>query len=108
MYTIDENNKITIVKKDTAYFAIAHKNYNFSQGDTITFTIARQKESQEPLVQKRITDFMDNTAIIYLSSQHTNLDKGIYFYDIQLDTADGWVDTLVGPCKFKVIQGVTY
>ena len=51
---------------------------------------------------------MDNTAIIYLSSQDTNLDKGIYFYDIQLDTADGWVDTLVGPCKFKVIQGVTY
>jgi len=104
MYTVDENNKITIVKKDTAYFSVALDNYELREGDKITFTISKEKESQTPLVQKVITEFTNNNmAIIYLSSEDTNLDKGTYFYDIQLDTETGWVDTVVGPAKIKIV-----
>ena len=55
MYTIDENNTITIVKKDTAYFSISLDNYELMNGDILTFTVAKEKESQNPLIQKRIT-----------------------------------------------------
>lgn len=108
MYTIDENNTITIVKKDTAYFSIQLDNYELMNGDILTFTVAREKESQTPLIQKRITEFDENLAVIFLSSTDTNLDKGSYYYDIQLNTHDGLVDTIVGPAKFKIIEGVTY
>ena len=108
MYTVDENNTITIVKKDTAYFSIQLDNYELMNGDILTFTVAREKESQTPLIQKRITEFDENLAIIFLSSTDPNLDKGSYYYDIQLNTHDGLVDTIVGPAKFKIIEGVTY
>lgn len=108
MYTIDENNTITIVKKDTAYFSIQLDNYELMNGDILTFTVAREKESQTPLIQKRITEFDENLAVIFLSSTDTDLDKGSYYYDIQLNTHDGLVDTIVGPAKFKIIEGVTY
>lgn len=108
MYTIDENNTITIVKKDTAYFSISLDNYELMNGDILTFTVAREKESQNPLIQKRITEFDEGLAVIFLDTEDTNLDKGSYYYDIQLNTHDGLVDTIVGPAKFKIIEGVTY
>lgn len=109
MFTIDnETDQMTVIKKDTASFNIALDNYTFSDGDTVIFTIAREKESQSPLVQKRITTFKNGIATFILSSEDTNLDKGIYFYDIQVNTKDGRIDTVVGPAKFKVLEGVTY
>ena len=111
MFTIDnDTNMITIVKKDTAYFGLELDNYVLSQGDKVTFTIAKEKESQDPLVQKVVTDFDEESgiALIHLTSEDTDLDKGTYFYDIQVDTKDGQVDTVIGPAKFKVVEGVTY
>lgn len=110
MFTIDNDTKmITIVKKDTAYFGLELDNYVLSQGDKVTFTIAMEKESQNPQVQKEITEFPENgIALIHLTSEDTDLNKGVYFYDIQVDTRDGQVDTVIGPAKFKVVEGVTY
>lgn len=109
MFTIDTDNyKITIVKKDTARLNLTLDNHVLQAGDTVTFTIAREKESQEPLVQKVITTFVNGIATIILNQQDTDLDKGTYFYDIQVDTADGRTDTVIGPAKFKIVEGVTF
>lgn len=109
MFTIDkETNQMTIVMKDTASFDIAFDNYYLVTGDKVTFTVAREKESQEPLIQKELTEFAGGRARIQLSSDETDLPKGSYYYDIQVDTGDGRVDTVVGPAKFKVLEGVTY
>lgn len=109
MFTIDkETNQMTIVMKDTASFDIAFDNYYLVTGDKVTFTVAREKESQEPLIQKELTEFKGGRARIQLSSDETDLPKGSYYYDIQVDTGDGRVDTVVGPAKFKVLEGVTY
>lgn len=109
MFTIDkETNQMTIVMKDTASFDIAFDNYYLVTGDKVTFTVAREKESQEPLIQKELTEFEGGRARIQLSSDETDLPKGSYYYDIQVDTGDGRVDTVVGPAKFKVLEGVTY
>lgn len=54
MFTIDkETNQMTIVMKDTASFDIAFDNYYLVTGDKVTFTVAKEKESQDPLIQKR-------------------------------------------------------
>lgn len=109
MFTIDkETNQMTIVMKDTASFDIAFDNYYLVTGDKVTFTVAKEKESQEPLIQKELTEFAGGRARIQLSSDETDLPKGSYYYDIQVDTGDGRVDTVVGPAKFKVLEGVTY
>ena len=109
MFTIDkETNQMTIVMKDTASFDIAFDNYYLVAGDKVTFTVAKEKESQDPLIQKELTEFEGGRARIQLSSDDTDLPKGSYYYDIQLNTHDGLVDTIVGPAKFKIIEGVTY
>lgn len=109
MFTIDsETNEMTIIKKDTASFDVVIDNYELLQGDKVTFTIAREKQSEEPLVQKEITEFEDGIATVALSTEDTDLAKGSYYYDIQVDTQDGRVDTIIGPAKFKVLEGVTY
>lgn len=109
MFTIDkETNQMTIVMKDTASFDIAFDNYYLVTGDKVTFTVAKEKESQDPLIQKELTEFAGGIARIQLSSDDTDLPKGSYYYDIQVDTGDGRIDTVVGPAKFKVLEGVTY
>ena len=109
MFTIDkETNQMTIVMKDTASFDLAFDNYYLVSGDKVTFTVAREKESEQPLIQKVLTEFEGGLARIQLSSEETDLPKGTYYYDIQVDTGDGRVDTVVGPAKFKVLEGVTY
>ena len=109
MFTIDkETNQMTIVMKDTASFDIAFDNYYLVTGDKVTFTVAKEKESQDPLIQKELTEFAGGRARIQLSSDETDLPKGSYYYDIQVETGDGRVDTVVGPAKFKVLEGVTY
>lgn len=109
MFTIDkETNQMTIVMKDTASFDIAFDNYYLVTGDKVTFTVAKEKESQDPLIQKELTEFEGGRARIQLSSDDTDLPKGSYYYDIQVETGDGRIDTVVGPAKFKVLEGVTY
>jgi len=109
MFTIDnDTGVIKIVKKDTAYFGLELDNYVLSQGDKVTFTVAKEKESQNPVIQKEITTFEDGVAVIFLTKEDTNLEKDEYFYDVQVDTKDGRVDTVMGPAKFKVVEGVTY
>ena len=109
MFTIDkETNQMTIVMKDTASFDIAFDNYYLVTGDKVTFTVAKEKESQDPLIQKVLTEFSGGIARIQLSAEDTDLPKGSYYYDIQVDTGDGRIDTVVGPAKFKVLEGVTY
>ena len=109
MFTIDnDTNAMTIIKKDTASFDVALDNYNLETGDSVTFTVSKQVEEEEPILQKTVTDFVDGIATIKLTKEDTNIEVGTYLYDIQIDTQDGRVDTVIGPAKFAVKGGVTY
>lgn len=112
MMTIDveRNNAIAIIAKDTGTLIISVDGYTLGEGDKLTFTVNRNVELQNPLIQKVIEEFdtENNYAVISLSQKDTDLEPGLYVYDIQLDTVDGQTDTIVGPSKFKVIGGATY
>lgn len=109
MFLIDnETDTMTIVKKDTASFDVALENYVLKEGDTVTFTVAKEVEQEQPAIQVIVREFNSGVARIRLTSADTNIEAGDYKYDVQVNTADGRVDTIVGPAKFKVIGGVTY
>lgn len=109
MFLIDnETNTMTIVKKDTASFDVSLENYVLKEGDTVTFTVAKEVEQEEPVIQVIVREFNSGIATVRLTSADTNIEVGDYKYDVQVNTIDGRVDTIVGPAKFKVIGGVTY
>lgn len=108
MYTIDNKKKIKIVKGDTAIFDIATSNYIFKDGDKVYFTVKYSVDDEEKVIQKVITSFNENVAKVILSKDDTNVDIGVYVYDVQLSLLDGRVDTVIPPTKFEIIGGVTY
>ena len=103
-----ETKALSIIAKDTGAFILNLGNYLLDQGDKVFFTVNNELEKPEPFIQKEITVFNNYQAVIQLTSEDTNIPVGTYYYDIQIDAADGRVDTVVGPAKFKVLGGVKY
>lgn len=103
-----DTNMITIIAKDTGAFLVSLDNYLFDEGDKVYFTVNSELEKPTPLLQKVITEFTNHTAIVNLTTTDTNIAPGIYYYDVEVNTADGRVDTVIGPAKFKVLGGVKY
>ena len=100
--------KITMVRKDTGDLTVALENYLLDTGDEVVFTVNTGYDLENHLIQKRITEFDNHTALVRLSTDDTNLEPGEYLYDIQVNTADGRVDTVLGPAKFKITGGITF
>ena len=99
---------MSVIRKDTGAFVLNIDNYLLDEGDKVYFTVNNELENPEPAIQKEIIVFYDNKAVIQLSSEDTDISVGNYYYDIEVNTADGRVDTVIGPAKFKVVGGVKY
>ena len=109
MLSYDKDTRaITMVAKDTGAMVIAIENYLLDTGDRVYFTVNDGLEKENPLIQKVITEFTDNKALVQLSTSDTDLPIGNYYYDVEIDTADGRVDTVIGPARFKIVGGVKY
>lgn len=100
--------KITMVRKDTGDLTVALENYLLDTGDEVVFTVNTGYDLEHPLIQKKITEFQDHSALVRLGVEDTDLEPGEYLYDIQVNTADGRVDTVLGPAKFKITGGITF
>ena len=103
-----DTNAITMIAKDTGDFVISLDNYLLADGDTVYFTVNTELEKENPLISKQITEFVNNKAVVRLTTEDTNLAVGTYYYDVQVNTADGRVDTVLGPAKFKIVGGVKF
>lgn len=99
---------ISVVAKDTGDFVISFDDYLLDDGDTVYFTVNDALEKSNPRIQKVITNFVDNKAVVRLTTTDTNIPVGTYYYDVEVNTADGRVDTVLGPAKFKVLGGVKF
>ena len=109
MLIYDKDTKaMSIVAKDTGDFVISLDNYLLDEGDKVYFTVNDELEKPEPLIQKEITTFDNYKAVVRLTTTDTDIPVGSYYYDVQVNTADGRVDTVMGPSKFKVLGGVKY
>ena len=108
MFLIDNKKRMKIVKGDTAIFNININNYNFVEGDKVYFTVKRNVDDIENVIQKVVTNFENNQVKIFLSKEDTNVPVGEYLYDVQCSLINGIVDTVVLPTKFVVIGGITH
>lgn len=111
MFDLDKDTgTITFIKKDTASFTVSLDNHELTDGDVVLFTVAPNLEMEEPSLQKRIEEFNeDGSATINILANDTrDMEIGTYLYDVQVNLADGRVDTFIGPNKFKLLGGVTY
>ena len=101
-----DTGSISMVAKDTGDFVVNIDNYLLAEGDIVYFTVNTELEKENPLISKEVKTFVDNKAVIRLTAEDTNLAIGTYLYDVQINTADGRVDTVLGPAKFKITGGV--
>lgn len=72
--------------------------------DIIRFALKKStKDSEAHLVEKIIPN---DTLELRLDPEDTNFPPGDYYYDIEVTLNNGFVDTVVGPCKFKITPQV--
>lgn len=102
-------NDISITRGDSAVFEITiidkDKNtYTPTDGDKITFTVKENTRSKATVFAKEVID----GKVIIDPADTEDLHYGKYVYDVQLVTADGWVDTIITPHLFTVLGEVTF
>lgn len=79
------------------------------EGDIVYFTIKKSTGTEEKTLQKIVTEFVEGAALITIFPNDTReLKTGIYYYDIQLNRANGQVKTIIPPSKFTINAEVTY
>ena len=109
MYKVTDNGTISITRGDTAYLTVdilddAGATYEMQPGDTLTMTVKRNFTDAEPCLQKII----EGENQFHLTPFDTkDMEFGKYKYDIQLNTVDGDVFTIVGPQTFEILYEVT-
>lgn len=123
MFKIETGNKITIINGDTGFFNLVVDDYEFTDGDMVTFTVASSTNYRTPIIDKTIIKGEENldedgllngvfnedgSCTFFLNPKDTATLSGSYVYDIQLNLVDGRVDTIIGPSTFTVQQGVTH
>ena len=101
-----EGNEINITRGDTAIIDFILDNHEFVTGDVVYFSVKRSPKDTSYIINKEITNFDGNKAIISLDSNDTRISKGKYWYDIQCNLADGRVDTVVNKERFIILEDV--
>ena len=104
-----ENNNISMVRGDSGVFTITITDTNgtpveLTEGDVLTFTLRRTARNPTIIMQKIIAGGELNIK----PSDTEGLAFGAYVYDIELKRADGYVDTIIPPHEFLLMEEVTY
>lgn len=96
---------IRFVAGDTARIKFYLTNYDLATGDKVIFT-ARKKLGEAVSITALVTTFTNGKATIELTSILTDVDAGTYVYDIQVELANGDIDTVIIG-QLTVVSGVT-
>ena len=121
MFVIDSTNKIRMVQGDTGCIKLKLTNYPLSNGDIVKFAVTSKNVVQPAvfslnsasaslLIEKTITEFEeDGSAMIVLNGEDTlDLPPGNYLYEIQVNTKDGRIDTVITTTRLTIMEGIIY
>lgn len=76
-----------------------------AEGDTIKFTVKKTYNDTTPLISKEIST---ETFILTIDPADTKpLDYGSYVYDIELERANGDVDTFITKSELRITEEVS-
>jgi hypothetical protein len=105
---------LAMIRGDSEAIKVSCRNesgvdFPFTEGDIVYFTVKRSTNTEEKILQKIVTEFTDGVALITIFPKDTReLKTGIYYYDIQLNRANGQVKTIIPPSRFTINAEVTY
>ena len=104
-----ENNNISMIRGDSGVFTITNTDTNgtpveLTDADVLTFTIRRAARNPAIVLQKNIA----GGELDIKPADTEGLTFGAYVYDIELKRADGYVDTVIPPHEFLLMEEVTY
>ena len=80
------------------------KPYEVKPGDKIRFAMKKDLQDSEPLIMKQIDP--QSLQFTIEPEDTKKLEFGKYWYDIELTTDDGFVDTFIGPASFMITKEV--
>lgn len=108
MFTV-QNNNISLIRGDSGAFTISITDtggnaVDLTEGDVLTFTLRRTPRSPTIVLQKIIA----GGELDIKPADTEGLTFGAYVYDIELKRADGYVDTVIPPHEFLLMEEVTY
>ena len=83
MYSVNEQYDIEVSRGDSAALRIDLSGRDLPEGTEAVFTVKRSISDDEPVLQKRI-DASDEILTIALTPQETNLEPGVYYWDVRL------------------------
>lgn len=106
MIKSDKFNNLEIVKGDNAVLQLDLLNHRFQDGDRVTFSVKQNKYDTNYVMNIESYSNVDNYAKFFITDKHTNINPGHYFFDIEVRTKDGRIDTVILG-KFRVIGDVT-
>lgn len=107
MFQINKNNNNRIIQGDTAMLDLYFDNYDLQKLDRVYLTIKRQLSDSKFAAPKVINTYESGGCKIQITSSDTNLPCGEYAYDIQCNLTDRKIDTVIGPCYFYILGGIT-
>ena len=105
---------ISMIRGDSEAIKVSCRNESgvdvpFAEGDIVYFTVKKSPYTEEKILQKIVTEFTDGVALITIFPEDTReLKPGAYYYDIQLNRANGQVKTIIPPSRFNINAEVTY
>lgn len=108
MLYIDGNN-IKLTRGDTAYLTVPIKtalgeDYVVQAGDALTLSVKKKSTDNNYVFQK----VLDGSNTFHIEPQDTaGIEFGKYKYDIQLNTANGDVYTIIDVSTFTILEEVT-
>lgn len=109
-----QGTNISMIRGDSEAIKVSCRNESgddipLAEGDIVYFTVKRSTSTEEKILQKIVTEFTEGVALITIFPKDTReLKTGVYYYDIQLNRADGQVKTIIPPSKFTINAEVTY
>lgn len=108
MFKVDDNN-IRMIRGDSGVFNISitdinGRNVELTDSDVLTFTLRRTARNPTIILQKVIV----GNKLDINPADTEGLAFGAYVYDIELRRADGYVDTVIPPHEFLLMEEVTY
>lgn len=103
-----EGNTIRLTRGDTAYLQIPLTTtdgiYELASEDTLTLSVKKSTRDMDYYFQKVLT----GSDIFHIEPSDTaELAFGKYVYDVQLNTSNGDVFTVIPPSTFEVLAEVT-
>ena len=109
MFSVSKSGEIKLTRGDTARLTVTITDgtgqpYIVQNDDVVTLTVKKDVKDTEVLIEKKLT----GGDTFHIEPKDTaTLDFGKYKYDVQINTAEGEVYTVIPPTTFELLAEVT-